>query len=133
MRKLTKSERAELREKFDGRCAYCGEELGNRWHADHVEPVRRRHELYKGASGYKTRLTGAGCPENHRFDNFMPACAPCNISKSTWTIEQWRDVLTGYVGALHRNNPTYRMAKKHGLIAEMVKPVVFYFEKREAA
>lgn len=36
---LTKSQRAALREKFGGRCAYCGSELGERWHADHIEPI----------------------------------------------------------------------------------------------
>ncbi|MFW8236293.1 HNH endonuclease, partial [Klebsiella pneumoniae] len=38
---LTKKQRAELRMKFGGRCAYCGCELGDKWHADHVEAVRR--------------------------------------------------------------------------------------------
>ncbi|NWO10180.1 HNH endonuclease [Chromohalobacter salexigens] len=133
MRKLTKTERGQLREKFGGRCAYCGEELGKRWHADHVEPVRRRHELYRDASGqYQAKLIGADFAENHVLENMMPACAPCNISKSTYSLEQWRKVLVGYVGALHRNAPTYRMAKKHGLIEETIRPVVFYFETLEA-
>ena len=38
---LTKKQRAELRMKFGGRCAYCGCELSDKWHADHVEAVRR--------------------------------------------------------------------------------------------
>lgn len=39
---LTKKQRAELRMKFGGRCAYCGCELPEKgWHADHVEAVRR--------------------------------------------------------------------------------------------
>lgn len=33
--KLTKQQRAELRNKYDGRCAYCGDLLSDRWHADH--------------------------------------------------------------------------------------------------
>ena len=31
---ITKQQRAALREKFDGRCAYCGHPLGEKWHAD---------------------------------------------------------------------------------------------------
>ena len=27
---------------FGGRRAYCGQELGHRWHADHFEPVQRQ-------------------------------------------------------------------------------------------
>lgn len=34
-------ERKLLREKFEGRCAYCGGVLGERWHADHIEHVER--------------------------------------------------------------------------------------------
>lgn len=37
--RLTKKQRAELHMKYAGRCAYCGCELGDRWHADHFEPV----------------------------------------------------------------------------------------------
>ena len=136
MRRLTKAERAELFCMFKGRCAYCGEELGKRWHADHVKAVFRRHKLIRQpGQGYKTQLVGADCIENDALDNFMPACAPCNLSKATYTLDQWRDVLAGYVGALDRNAPTYRMAKKHGLIVETHIRVEFYFEKlaREAA
>lgn len=40
---LTKKQRAELRMKFGGRCAYCGCELPEKgWHADHVEAVYRK-------------------------------------------------------------------------------------------
>ncbi|WP_226940016.1 HNH endonuclease [Halomonas colorata] len=134
MKRLTKAQRAELYGMFDGCCAYCGEDLGTRWHADHVKAVRRRHELYRdGSPGYKTRLVGADKPENHTIENFMPACAPCNLSKATYSIEQWRDVLAGYVGALDRNAPTYRMAKKHGLIVETDIRVEFHFEKLAVA
>nr|WP_289099992.1 HNH endonuclease signature motif containing protein [uncultured Halomonas sp.] len=130
MRRLTKKERIELSKMFDGCCAYCGEDLGNRWHADHVRAVFRRHDLIKEpGKGYKTQLVGADRMENDAIENFMPACAPCNLSKATYTLEQWRDVLAGYVGALNRNAPTYRMAKKHGLIVESHITVEFYFEK----
>ncbi len=37
--KISKIQRAELRMKFGGRCAYCGCKLPEKgWHADHVEP-----------------------------------------------------------------------------------------------
>lgn len=136
MKRLTKAERTQLFGMFDGCCAYCGEELGARWHADHVKAVFRRHKLIREpGQGYKTQLVGADRIENDSLDNFMPACAPCNLSKATYTLEQWRDVLAGYVGALERNAPTYRMAKKHGLIKETDIRVEFHFEKlaREAA
>jgi hypothetical protein len=43
---LTKKQRAELRMKFGGRCAYCGCELPEKgWHADHVEAALRNGNL----------------------------------------------------------------------------------------
>jgi len=71
--------------------------------------------------------------QNHRIDNMMPSCAPCNISKATFSIEQWRSIIAGHVGALNRNHPTYRLAKKYGLIAETNEAVTFYFERRTPA
>ena len=39
---LSKKQRAALREKWGGKCAYCGCDLGNNWHADHIEAVDRK-------------------------------------------------------------------------------------------
>lgn len=125
MRRLTKAERATIRQMFDGRCAYCGEPLAERWHADHVEPVMR------GVGSYWSGLPAARM-ENHRIDNMMPSCAPCNISKATFSIDQWRLIIAGHVAVLDRNQPTYRLAKKYGLISETQKPVEFYFERLAA-
>lgn len=122
MKPLTKAERAQVRSMFDGRCAYCGELLAARWHADHFEPVMR------GVGSYWSGLPAARM-ENHRIDNMMPSCAPCNISKATFSIDQWRLIIAGHVAVLDRNQPTYRLAKKYGLIAEMQKTVEFYFER----
>ena len=39
--KLTKAQREQVRLKFGGKCAYCGCDLPERWHADHIEPIGR--------------------------------------------------------------------------------------------
>ena len=49
--KLSKKQREELKQKFGGHCAYCGIELGERWQADHLEPVERNWETYKDKNG----------------------------------------------------------------------------------
>lgn len=67
---LTKKQRAELRMKFGGRCAYCGCELGDKWHADHVEAVRRNI-----SNGYAMDR-----PENDTVSNMVPACIPCVLA-----------------------------------------------------
>ncbi|EPO5559745.1 TPA: HNH endonuclease signature motif containing protein [Pseudomonas aeruginosa] len=120
--KLTKKQRAELRMKFDGKCAYCGCDLPERWHADHFEPVKR------GVSSYVTGRDALH-PERHCFENMMPACAPCNISKGSQSLEGWRGWLAGHVDSLNSYHPIYRISKAFGLIEETGKPVVFYFER----
>lgn len=39
--KLNKQQREQLKQKFGGLCAYCGDLLPDRWHADHIEPIVR--------------------------------------------------------------------------------------------
>lgn len=62
MTTITKKQRAELRMKFGGRCAYCGCELPEKgWHADHVEAVLRKSEqcMKAAAKGiFKLKATG---------------------------------------------------------------------------
>jgi hypothetical protein len=124
---LNKKARAELAAKFGGRCAYCGTPLGERWHADHLEPVMR--EL-KWVSGKGLMTTGKlERPERDTLDNLMPSCGPCNIDKHSLTLEQWRVKLGGAPGVLARNSPTYRHAVRFGLVAEVTTAVVFYFER----
>ncbi|MDH0745241.1 HNH endonuclease [Pseudomonas sp. GD03842] len=119
--RLKKHEREQVRLKYGGHCAYCGVELGPKWHADHLQSVRR---------GTSHRWEGnAERPQNHNLDNMMPACAPCNLSKSQMPLEAWREFLVGHVNSLNLYHPIYRLAKAYGLIAETAAPVVFYFEK----
>lgn len=116
--RLKKAEREQVRLKYGGRCAYCGNKLGQRWHADHFAPV--------------IRLPGDRVAEqlqNHNFANMMPACVPCNLSKSRMQLEDWRRWLTGHVSSLNQYHPIYRLAKAYGLIAETGAEVVFYFER----
>lgn len=79
---LTKKQRAELREKFGGKCAYCGCELPEKgWHADHAEAVFRN--ISKGYAMDR--------PELDCVENMMPACQPCNLYKAACSIEQFRE------------------------------------------
>lgn len=112
---------------FGGRCAYCGCELPERWHADHVEPVIRKMVHIPG-KGFVT--TGEmHQPERNRSDNLFPACVPCNIDKHANSLDGWRRKLEGSCDVLGRNNATYRHGVRFGLIQEARKPIVFYFEK----
>lgn len=124
--RLSKAQRATLREMFDGLCAYCGHPLGERWHADHFDAIERKMDVVGGKF-----VSTSVCykPENDRIDNFRPSCAPCNISKATLNIEQWRSWLAGHLAALNRHQSTYRLMKMYGLVIETGVPVVFHFER----
>ncbi len=128
--KLTKDERATLREKFGGRCAYCGEALGKVWHGDHLIAVERKLRYESGKGFVATGELRA--PEHDTIENMMPACPPCNIDKHMLSLEAWRTKLSNGHAVLMRNNPTYRHTMRFGLIAETRKPVVFYFETLQA-
>src|SRR5690242_13902237 len=116
MSSLTKKEREILRMKFGGRCAYCGLPLEARWHADHLKPIQRKL-VYSDGRGI---VTNGECysPENDRIENMMPSCAPCNIDKHSMSLESWRNKLKDSCGVLMRNSPTYRHAKRFGLLVE---------------
>lgn len=124
---LTKKDRAQVKAMYGGRCAYCGEPLADRWHVDHVEPVRREFR-FKSGGGIKNtgRLLNA---DNDRLENMKPACAPCNIDKHSMPLEAWREKLQRTCDVLERNSPTYRHGLRFGLIEQRRKPVQFYFER----
>ena len=125
--RLTPKQRAELKQMFDGLCAYCGEELGDRWHADHVEPVLRE-SLYIRGKGFVA--SGKILYENRdKIENMMPACISCNIDKGGSTLEGWRMRLADILNVLRRNYPTYRHALRFGFVSENPEPVVFHFER----
>lgn len=122
MKKITKKEREVLKQKFGGKCAYCGVTLSERWHADHIEAIHRNW-WNPDKKGECDR------PENDNIANMNPSCAPCNIDKHASTLEGWRMKLSRTLDVLNRNNPTYRHAKRFGLIEETQSEIIFYFEK----
>lgn len=118
--RLSRADREAVRTKFGGRCAYCGCELPDRWHADHLEAVIRVAWMKPGAEPLRV--------ENHRLDNMMPSCPQCNISKGSMSLESWRKWLAGHLVSLNRDHSIYRLCKAFGLVSETGKAITFYFE-----
>lgn len=133
--KITKAQRAELRLKFGGHCAYCGCPLPVKgWHADHVEPVLRDFEFIRAPIGsgftHISRSTGnVYHPDRHTLDNLFPACAPCNLFKATFSIEDFRKEISEQVNRARAYSVNFRTAERFGLIELVQKPVVFWFEQ----
>lgn len=125
------TKREKILNKFGGHCAYCGCELGKHWHADHLEPVGRYlvsigFDKEKWESIYEERQ---GRP-NDKFENMMPACASCNLYKSTYNLETFRQQIGLLVERLNRTYTQYKISKRFGLIVETPKPIIFYFEQQ---
>lgn len=129
--RLGRKQRDYVRSLFEGRCAYCGNDLPEKgWHADHVEPVPRVSEVKRTAAGtVRTVCNGEFYkPERNTLENIFPACAPCNLFKSVLTIEQFRAEVSLQVERARKRSVNYRTAERFGLIKETGAPVLFHFE-----
>lgn len=114
---MNKKTRDLIKSKYNNKCAYCGIELPNRWHVDHIKPLRRD-------------WINGGClnPENDHIDNFNPSCPSCNIIKSSTSLDSFRRTIQGFVKSLNRDSTQYKFAKRYGLVVETEQEVKFYFE-----
>ena len=125
---MTKEKKKELRlkvfNKYKGKCAYCGEKITiDEMHSDHIIP------LHRGSTREELAKMGV-VKGGYLLDNLNPSCPTCNISKSTFSIENWRKELYLKVGRLRKNTPTFRLMEKYKCIKISYKPIVFYFERR---
>ena len=114
---MNKACRKRVHDIFGGKCAYCGCELPERWHADNIEPIVRN--WWNGTCNH---------PELDVESNYFPSCPSCNILKSSFGIEIFRKGIQGYVNSLNQYSTQYKMAKKFGLVQETNVEVKFYFE-----
>ena len=117
---MKKTDREIVRQKFGGRCAYCGEHLRAKWHVDHLLPIVRDNWLHQGAAPI----------HGHRdvIENMMPACPPCNIDKRSLTLEDWRGIISRSGSVLERDSATFRRAMRYGLVVVHAPKIVFHFE-----
>ena len=111
---MKKELRKQVFDKYEGKCAYCGEEIviGN-FQVDHINPKFLSH-LEK--------------LDNDRFENLNPACCKCNNFKLSWRLEEFRNQLQMQVIRLKKNSQFCR-ALKYKQVQITETPIVFYFER----
>ena len=110
---LSKSQRKEMYDMFDGHCAYCGCEITiDNFNVDHVAPV-----------------VDMMFPERDNIKNMMPSCRSCNRRKSNYSLESFRGLIQRDVDNMRKTSLNFKFAERYGLVKEVVKPVVFYFEE----
>ena len=125
---MKKLDRELIFNKYGGRCAYCGCELQKGWHVDEIEPVRRNWKYERVGGEWKKKYTDCQHPERFNLENQNPACASCNINKHSDSLEEFRQNIAAYMKHLNEVSTQYKIAKRYGLVQEIEKPVVFYFE-----
>ena len=108
-------DRNKIKNKFGGKCAYCGKDL-DKFHVDHVKPLyRNNNRIFK--------------EDRESEDNLFPACPRCNRWKNVFSLEQFRNDIECQLERLNRYNANYRLAKDYGFIQENNIKVVFLFER----
>lgn len=104
--------RERVKAKTNGRCAYCGVVLGDKFHVDHIRSIDDH------------RQSGDGLWD--REHNMNASCQDCNLYKSNLSIEAFREKIeTAHFRLL--KNAGYRAMLRYGA-APPDGPVVFYFE-----
>jgi len=118
-----KINREQILLKYNGHCAYCGKVISmKQMQVDHIEPHWRTMTVQDAEKNSIVK-------GSHDISNLNPSCARCNKWKSTWTLEQFRDVIKTSLNRLERDTPNFRLAKDYGLLTINEKSVIFYFER----
>ena len=110
---------AEILRLFIGRNLYHA-------HSVHMNKQREDKVNYEEPSlgeFLRTYKIGSG-----DIDNLLPSCPRCNKWKSTYSLEKFREVIKTSIDRLHRDTPSYRLAKDFGLISENNTNIVFFYE-----
>ena len=127
---MSKKLRDFLFNKYNGRCAYCGDILEKSWHIDEIEPVRRNHIYDRVKKKFVINKDNPmQHPERLTIENQNPSCPSCNINKHSLSLEEFRLLIKGFTKHLNEKSTQYKIAKRYGLVQENEIDVVFYFEK----
>jgi len=125
-----KINRQEIYNKYDGRCAYCGESIELKdMQVDHIIP--KQFFVWHIKNKFKIPLFLLHLKEedvNH-IDNLFPTCRVCNKWESAHHLELFRSELSEQVKRLNDYSSNYRIAKRYGLVMEVFTPIIFYYEK----
>lgn len=131
-KKIPRKLRGIILEKCNNKCAYCGCDITiNEMQIDHV--ISHRNYIKHISYDFQIPLFLKHLTENDvdHFDNLMASCRLCNKHKASLSLEQFRDKIKSRIKFLntHLYGANYRLAKNYGLVIEIDKPVVFFFEQ----
>lgn len=90
---MTRKQRQQVYDKFNGRCAYTGKPLGDDWQVDHVESIQKLN--------YIAMTKGVIITHSH-IDNLLPALRIVNHYKRSLDLEGFRDRMMDFHKRLAR-------------------------------
>jgi len=126
-----KLERKQVFDKFGGKCAYCGRNLDiGKFQVDHVIPKSNFDSCLKNNFDIPEFLKHLCIEDCEHIDNKMPACASCNLYKSSQSLRVFR-MSVGDLVKQCRRTTQFRIAERFGLVQENNIDVKFYFENYE--
>lgn len=105
--------------KYDGRCAYCGTYLDEKFTIDHIIPKRRNMDYSNLPSG------------KDEIDNYNPCCYSCNSSKNSFSLEKWREEIEQKYERLLNYDGTFRLLVRFEIVKRVKHSVKFYFENQD--
>ena len=115
---MTKKQRLEVYNKFNGHCAYCGKKLEYKdMQVDHFIPQRR-------AKRGRNKLS---VEEIEDPRNLYPSCRRCNLHKRANNIETYRRYVEEIPQKL-LNTFIYKAGLDYRLIKAYPRSIKFYFE-----
>lgn len=98
---MTKREKVYL--KYNGKCAYTGQDLDDKWQIEHVHPKCLKIQSYH-------------CIEHHdHIDNLLPALWIVNHYKRSLNLEQFREYMKYFhkrLAKLPKNTSVERTKKR---------------------
>ena len=150
---MKKKTREQVFKKFDGHCAYCGEEIEyDKMQVDHIKPadnlrlykeylklakseegneIQRANWLRIAENCKKKVICDFGSLKNvDAIENLLPACADCNMYKSSFSVEQYRKtVKTLHLRMKYKSRMKLELFRKYNVKENQPFDGVFYFEK----
>jgi 5-methylcytosine-specific restriction endonuclease McrA len=131
--RLTQKQRKAVWDKSGGLCWYCGVPLPEKgWHADHFHPVIRE-SVYQSQGHGTGKMVATGSMLRAHLDtleNMVPSCAPCNLFKSTYDVEFFRQEIAAQIDRCWAASSGFRIAVRLDQIeCKPEQPVVFWFER----
>lgn len=112
---ISKKQREEIRQKYQGLCAYSGTPLEDDWQIDHVKPLTRN--WIDGSPLF---------PDGHHKENLFPVQKIINHYKGSLDLETFRN---WFLGGLHKrlDKPKTPRTEKSKRKKEYLSKVAGYF------